>query len=118
MGNVTAQMMLSERNLNTHYRGSMSHIIGKEDTTIYDGVDVDTIVMDVKPEGQYKGLQGQIPANAVSQYVKGANYNRNMNGSVNVRNENYGEQLGYPERNGLRNDYEEEEEEEGVEYYE
>jgi hypothetical protein len=102
--------MLSERNLNTHYRGSMSHIIGKEDTTIYDGVDVETIVMDMKPEGQYKGVQGQIPANAVSQYVKGVNYNRN------VRNENYGERLEYPERNGLRNDYEEEEEE-GVEYY-
>ena len=61
--------MLSTRDLNTVYRGSMSKIIGREDTTLYDGVDTDTIATDFRPGSPNDGAFGQYP-NAVSQYVK------------------------------------------------
>jgi len=70
MGNVTAHMMLSTRDINTIYKGSMSKILGREDntTTMYDGVDMETLVMEQRPGSPQDNLK--IP-NATSQYVKG-----------------------------------------------
>ena len=46
----------------------MSKIIGREDTTLYDGGEADTIATDFRP-GSSNEAFGQYP-NAVSQYVK------------------------------------------------
>jgi TPR repeat protein len=103
MGNVTAQMMLSTRDLNTAYRGSMSRILGRgEDTTIYDAIDVDTIVTDVRHGSPNKDAVNQFPVNATSQYVK----NPEMRSNQNI-----------PKKSGFKKESIPEDEEGEVEYY-
>lgn len=92
MGNVTAQMMLSTRDLNTVYKGSMSKILGKEDTTYFEAIDADTIMTDMRHSSppNKNAISIQFPQNATSQYVK-----RNNNTKKEAIPETYEEEVEY-----------------------
>lgn len=101
MGNVTAHMMLSTRDINTIYKGSMSKILGREDntTTMYDGVDMETLVMEQRPGSPQDNFK--IP-NATSQYVKGKDLKYQSN------NSNYQNKSGKNKIEFGRDDYQDE----------
>ena len=102
MGNVTAHMMLSTRDVNTIYKGSMSKILGREDntTTMYDGVDMETIEMEQRPGSPQDNFR--VP-NATSQYLKGKYLKYQGN-----NNSNYQNKPNRTKAESIRDDYQDE----------
>ena len=95
-------MMLSTRDVNTIYKGSMSKILGREDntTTMYDGADAETIFMEQRSGSPQDNLR--IP-NATSQYVKGKELR--SQGNINPNSQN---KFNKGKVESIRDDYQDE----------